>query len=104
MLPFTCTPPVEANIEGVSRIHSSWSSESDLTTDSCSARCMPRQRHTQGGVGRPGGRCQNGAVGTSRKSNGCWEHTPRSPESAPSSRLRSVVRWCTPSHLRHNQG
>ena len=32
MLPFTCTPPVEANIEGVSRIHSSWSSESDLTT------------------------------------------------------------------------
>ena len=35
MLPFTCTPPVEANIEGVSRIHSSWSGESDLTTDSC---------------------------------------------------------------------
>ena len=33
MLPFTCTPPVEANMAGVSGIHSFWSGESELTTE-----------------------------------------------------------------------
>ena len=71
MLPFTCTPPVEANIEGVSRIHSSWSSESDLTTDSCPAGCMPPQRHAAVNVWWLGGTGYNRAVGTSGKSNDC---------------------------------